>query len=112
MKSMKSTRSMILERVSEETAREFKFDFGVPPPLEHVESNETHVLSPPETATAHEDPLQELSLDKSLPPSPEHEIPMAVLDLDRYLAEDPAKPRSSIYSTLAPMQGKDGQGYF
>jgi hypothetical protein len=108
-KSCKSTCSTILERVSEETAREFKFNFGIPPPLEHADSNETLVQPPPET---HEDTLQKLSLDKSLPSSPEHEIPMVVLDLDRYQAEDPGRPRSSIYSTVTPMQGRESQGYF
>lgn len=99
-RSTKSSRSTILERISEDAAKEFRFDFGVPPivdttpPLEQVRPN---------VAQVNEDTLQKLSLDKSLPSSPEHEIPMTALRLENYQAktrpEESGRPRSSIYST-------------
>lgn len=110
-KSTRSTHSMILERVSEETVRGFKFDSGVPPPLEHVESHASGAAIPPHNALiqSHDDTLQKLSLDKSLPCSPEDEIPTALLDLNRYplRAEDVGTPRSSLYSDVTSIQSRN-----
>ena len=108
-KSFKSSHSTILERVSEEAANGFTFDFGVPPEVE--------VTPPVETAAnnvvqVNEHAFQRLVMDKSLPSSPEHEIPMTVLDLGNYQAEN-GKPRSSIYSTATRQEReRDSQGYF
>jgi hypothetical protein len=108
-KSFKSSHSTILERVSEEAANEFTFDFGVPPEVEVTPPVET---SPSKVVQVNEHAFQRLVMDKSLPSSPEHEIPMTVLDLGNYQADN-AKARSSIYST-ATGQGceRDSQGYF
>lgn len=67
-----------------------------------------------------EDAFQKLVMDKSLPASPEHEIPMTVLDMKDYQT-DHRRPSSSIYSTgtgQVPRDtwggpiARDGQSYF
>ena len=109
-KSFKSSHSTVLERVSEEAANGFTFDFGVPPEVEVTPPFETQ---PSNVVQVNELAFQRLVMDKSLPSSPEHEIPMTVLDLRNYQAEE-GKPRSSIYSTATTEQGRkrDSQGYF
>lgn len=74
--------------------------------------------------------LQKLIADKSLPSSPEHEIPLTVLDMGYYSTqggERDMRPRSSVYSTVTgrvlqdqetwvSKEGREGdtetQGYF
>ena len=108
-KSFKSSHSTILERVSEEAANEFTFDFGVPPEVEVIPPVETEASN---VVQVNEHAFQRLVMDKSLPSSPEHEIPMTVLDLGNYQAEN-GKPRSSIYSTATGQEReRDSQGYF
>lgn len=113
-KSFKSSRSTILERVSEEAANDFTFDFGVSPRVAVAPPLE------PVVAQVNEDAFQKLVMDKSLPASPEHEIPMSLLDMKNYQA-DHRRPRSSVYSTCTGQVQRDtwggpmarvGQSYF
>jgi hypothetical protein len=103
-----------LSRVSEEPGSahpSFKFDFTAP----------LSIALTPAPAQANSDALQKLIADKSLPSSPEHEIPMTVLDLGNYQTqegESDGRPRSSVYSTVTGRVLRDretsgeSQGYF
>ena len=112
-RSLKSVRSTILECVSEEAAKDFKFDFSAPPPLERCASAEMRAGIP----QVNEDALRKLTADKSLPGSPENELPTtAVIDLYRYQAQWGDRPQSSIYSTMTGEGGtppvRESRNYF